>query len=274
MHWYRLAAEQGHIDAQFNLATIHYEGLIVKQDHVKARYLFEQLSKKGHAQAQMALGVMHYTGQAGAVNQHQAAQLFALAAAQGHAEAQRNLGVMRMRGEGGPRDIEEAERLFQSAIAGGSQAAHRNLQALLSSVGHDDIDEDDNGEEDDNDAYNPLADHSLSEEQQRGASCAQYLCRTVDDVDIFWQVVLQDLDGATMGNASAHAFALSSGIEPALYRGALTRTGADSEDVDSIRSVLDALAFEYVRDSDKVARCRLASTDYIMRHFGFGKYGH
>ena len=55
VRWYRLAAEQGHVDAQFSLGMRYLEGRDVQVDVGEARKWLEAAAMQGHAEAQFQL---------------------------------------------------------------------------------------------------------------------------------------------------------------------------------------------------------------------------
>ncbi len=55
VRWYRLAAEQGHVDAQFSLGMRYLEGRDVQVDLGEARKWLEAAAMQGHAEAQFQL---------------------------------------------------------------------------------------------------------------------------------------------------------------------------------------------------------------------------
>jgi uncharacterized protein len=57
--WFRLAAEQGVAQAQYNLGIIYLNGLGVPQDYAETAQWFRQAAEQGLAQAQYNLGVMY-----------------------------------------------------------------------------------------------------------------------------------------------------------------------------------------------------------------------
>jgi hypothetical protein len=65
VRWFRLAAEQGHADAQLNLGLMHYNGDGVAQDPVAAARWFRLAADQGLPVAQSNLGAMHYNGDIG-----------------------------------------------------------------------------------------------------------------------------------------------------------------------------------------------------------------
>jgi uncharacterized protein len=61
--WFRKAAEQGHVDAQYNLGDAYYYGQGVPQDYAEAAWWYRKAAEQGHASAQHDLGYLHYYGQ-------------------------------------------------------------------------------------------------------------------------------------------------------------------------------------------------------------------
>ena len=59
----RLAAEQGHSDAQYNLGVTYYLGEGVPQDYEEALRWSRMAAEQGHADAQFGLGGMYYNGE-------------------------------------------------------------------------------------------------------------------------------------------------------------------------------------------------------------------
>ena len=62
VEWYRLAAEQGHAQAQLNLGILYDNGLGVKQDYAEAIRWYRQAAAQGNAQAQFKPGGMYDNG--------------------------------------------------------------------------------------------------------------------------------------------------------------------------------------------------------------------
>ena len=84
--YYKLAAEQGHLDAQYNL------GLLLK-DVKEAVYWFSLAAEKGHLDAQKKLGSMYYEGREVPHNYNEAIKWYTMAAYQSDINAQRKLGL-------------------------------------------------------------------------------------------------------------------------------------------------------------------------------------
>lgn len=111
-----------------------------------------------------------------------------------------------------------------------------------------------------------------SEPVLHGQKCAKEICDEVDDFDVIFQLVLEDIEGASMGNEEAKAFASLSGISPSQYAGALNNSRPEVDGPKGVKTYLDEMALRYYPDLEKVAEFRLAATDYIMRHHKIGKY--
>ena len=62
MKWFRMAADQGHAQAQFNLGFMYDNGHGVAQDYSAAMKWFRMAADQGHAQAQGSLGGMYCYG--------------------------------------------------------------------------------------------------------------------------------------------------------------------------------------------------------------------
>jgi len=103
----------------------------VAQDHAEAVRLYRLAAEQGHAQAQCWLGSMFLSGTGVAQDDAEAARLFSLAAAQGYARAQFNLGRLYEKGLGVARDSAEAERLYSHAAAQGHARAEQKLRRVI-----------------------------------------------------------------------------------------------------------------------------------------------
>ena len=92
MLWYRLAAEQGNVSAQYILGKIFFHGEIVVQDYVEAMKWYRLAAEQGDIDAQMNMGNMFDDGIGVAkVDKEEAMRWYQLAANQGDEEAQKIL---------------------------------------------------------------------------------------------------------------------------------------------------------------------------------------
>jgi len=89
--WYRIAAEQGHKDAQFSLGVAYYFGNGVTKDYAEAAKWFRKAADQGDAGAQFNLGVCYENGQGVAQDKAEAANWYRKAANQGNKNAQNAL---------------------------------------------------------------------------------------------------------------------------------------------------------------------------------------
>jgi hypothetical protein len=119
--YYRLAAEQNHVLAQFNLGTMYLEGQGVDQDAEQAEVWFQKAAQRGDAGAQFNLGMTHRRASLerkptnAAESRIEAYKWFQLAAAQGYkgsaaAYEQVNLNMSRA-------DVEEGNQRAATILA-------------------------------------------------------------------------------------------------------------------------------------------------------------
>jgi TPR repeat protein/DNA-binding response OmpR family regulator len=138
LNWYRRAAEQGHVEAQFSVGLCYALGKGVSQDHAEARARywnasdqdlteavkwFRTAAEQGHAEAQFNLG-LHYAFGRGVVKDHaEAFKWYRKAADQGHTKAQFSVGLCYAVGSGVSQDYAEAVRWFRKAADKGNTEA-------------------------------------------------------------------------------------------------------------------------------------------------------
>ena len=114
--WFRQAALQGNVEAQYHLARLVSRGTKgLKQDYPTALKLYQDAAAKGYAPAMDALGQAYQQGRGTGVDLTRAAEWYQKAADQGLADAQNNLGMLYLEGKGVARDLNKAFGLFQSA---------------------------------------------------------------------------------------------------------------------------------------------------------------
>ena len=109
MKWFRLAADQGFADAQYNLGLAYAAGQGVLQNYGEALEWFRLAADQGLADAQHNLGVMYDRGQGVPENYVSAHMWYNLSAAQGDQDSalKRDLVARRMT----PAQIDEALKL-------------------------------------------------------------------------------------------------------------------------------------------------------------------
>lgn len=84
---YSLAAERGHMEAQFQLARLFFHGEGVSQNYEKALDLYKRAADQGHMESQYMVGWMYFYGEGVAIDREESLKWFQLAAEQGHEKA-------------------------------------------------------------------------------------------------------------------------------------------------------------------------------------------
>jgi len=116
-------AEQGHADAQYNLAVMYGDGRGVTQDYREAVKWYRLSAEQGNAEAQITLGEMYATGKGVIQDSKEAIRLYKLSARQGNAiahVAQHRLGEMYKYGLGVTRDYKEAIKWYKLSAEQGN----------------------------------------------------------------------------------------------------------------------------------------------------------
>ncbi len=114
---HRAKAAKGNAESQYALALAHVGGLEVKHDLKAAAGWFKKAADQGHMESQYELGVIYSEG-AGQVskNNGKAADWFQQAAKQGHLQAQWRLSLLFEEGQGVKKDFIEAYKWASIAI--------------------------------------------------------------------------------------------------------------------------------------------------------------
>ena len=162
--------------------------------------------------------------------------------------------------------LKRAEHWYKKSCEKGFEPSAEALKRLqeLFDWAHETFGTDEDSLEDDGE--------NLSEVEIFGRKCARSICEQNNSLEIIRQLVLEDIEGASMGNAKAKAFAQSSGFSSKEYIGALKNSIPEVDGPEGIKTYLDEMAMKWMPDINKVADCRLAATDYIMRAYQLGKY--
>lgn len=129
--WYRMAAEQGHPYAQFSLALALANGDGVKKDLAEAISWYRKSAEGGADKAQFNLGVAYWNGRGVPQDFAEAAKWYRMAAEQGMHQAQLCLAECIVKGYGQPADTIEACAWLTLAQRR-NPAARETLQMLVS----------------------------------------------------------------------------------------------------------------------------------------------
>jgi TPR repeat protein len=103
--WYEKAAHQNHLVAK---GIRYLKGYSVTKDEIEAFKCFNEAADKGFVAAQFALGLCYANGQGVTQNHKEAVSWYRKAAEQGDAKAQYSLGVSYANGQGVTQDLKEA----------------------------------------------------------------------------------------------------------------------------------------------------------------------
>ena len=128
--WFRLSADQGDVDAQFNLALMYAKGGGVPQDAAEAAKWWRRAADQGFARAQYFLGRTYDEGQGVPQEDVEAVKWYRRAADQGDADAQLYLSGMYAKGRGVPQDFTSAYMWLSLSVTAGHQDATEGLDAI------------------------------------------------------------------------------------------------------------------------------------------------
>lgn len=131
--WLARAAEQGHVEAQFLLASLFERGGGVNKDKKQAIAWYRKAAEAGHLRAMHNLGVL--LAEHGSDRDYrEAAVWFARAGARGVADSQYNLAALYERGLGVSRDKQKAYFWYSAAAESGDKDARLEADRLEQSL--------------------------------------------------------------------------------------------------------------------------------------------
>ncbi len=115
---------QGNPDAQFKLAGIYYDGIVILKDNQAAFTWYEKAGEQGVAEAQFILGLMHYYGRGGVdKDSARAFDWFEKAAKHELPKAQYHLGLMYASGRGVEKNMKKAKYWIKKSDENGFEKA-------------------------------------------------------------------------------------------------------------------------------------------------------
>ena len=129
VRWFRAAAEQGHVEAQFTLGNCYMQGIGITQNQAAAAKWIRKAAEQGYADAQFALGSCYLEGIGIIQNREEAAKWVRKAAEQGHADAQFALGLCYRDGIGIATNVTEAIKWISAAAEQGLDEAKDLLRS-------------------------------------------------------------------------------------------------------------------------------------------------
>jgi len=129
--WYRLAMDQGNVEAQYRLARlVHQGGDGLKQDLIMAAQLYQEAAELGNVEAQNWLGYCFQHGIGVETNDLRAFEWYRSSADAGFALAQNNVGLMYLTGKGTERSLLRAFEYFEKSAAQGDNWGLNNLGGM------------------------------------------------------------------------------------------------------------------------------------------------
>lgn len=128
--WYLLAAEDGDVDAQFQLGAL-LDAARNPRDARQAYIWFKKSAVQGNGNAQFNVAQMLESGDGVEQDLAQAAVWYGRAAALGNARAQNNLGNMLRDGRGFAKDLSAARGLYEAAAKANNAFAQFNYGVML-----------------------------------------------------------------------------------------------------------------------------------------------
>ena len=134
-HWYRMAANQGDIDARVHLGTMYYSGVEdygIHKDFNKAFHYYSDAAHDGDSEAQLYLAYMYLRGEGVEQDYEKAFKWTEKSAKQGLAQAQNELGRAY---EQMKQDYNKAIEWYKKAAAQGYRDAQKNLDRLYENGG-------------------------------------------------------------------------------------------------------------------------------------------
>ena len=130
IHWYRLAAERGHVGGQYNLARMYDHGLGVRRDDAEAVRWYRRAAEQGEVHSQHHLAEMYRDGHGVPKDAQRSLEWFEVAARQGHAEIFPDLADAYQQGRGTAVDMRRAYLWWWLAAEGGDPEAIRRVAGL------------------------------------------------------------------------------------------------------------------------------------------------
>jgi TPR repeat protein len=125
--WYLKAARQGHLLAQNNLAVLYEQGKGVDRDEAEAASWYLRSAQGGLAIARANLGVLYDEGRGVTEDAGAAARWYRLAGESGHIPSQYRLARLYTEGRGVPQDDGKAASWYRKA----AKAGHAESQLVL-----------------------------------------------------------------------------------------------------------------------------------------------
>jgi len=127
--WIEAAAVEGHLEAQYLIASLYERGIGVTKERNTAIVWYERSASSGHMTAMYNLGVLLADTATSSQDYVRSAFWFAKAAENGLVDAQVNIGTLYERGNGLPKSVARAYAWYNiAALSGDEDAAKRRAR--------------------------------------------------------------------------------------------------------------------------------------------------
>jgi hypothetical protein len=102
---------------------------------------------------------------------------------------------------------------------------------------------------------------------------AEIVAAKIPSKVIAYQFILEEIEGASMGNNASQIFAKSSGINSSQYKGALRNSIPEVDGPDGPQQLLLRFSMPLMGNQEMMAKFRCMVVDKIMKKYRVGKYG-
>lgn len=133
--FYQTAAKQGYTSAMLNLGTLYVNGVGISQDTERGIYWYQEAYKHGEkGKAAYAIGLIYYYGRGTQPNYSQSIKYFSLGANAGNSLSMEMLGTIYLNGQGVKPDYQQAYNYFYKAKILGDKDAEQGLAQLYAKL--------------------------------------------------------------------------------------------------------------------------------------------
>lgn len=101
---------------------------------------------------------------------------------------------------------------------------------------------------------------------------AEIVSAKIPNMEIAYRFILEELEGASMGNDASKVFAKNSGISLSEYKGALNNSIPEVDGPGGPQQLLAGMAMQLAGNQELMARFRCKVGEKIMKKFGLGRY--
>lgn len=101
---------------------------------------------------------------------------------------------------------------------------------------------------------------------------AEIVAAKIPNMEIAYRFILEEIEGASMGNDASKIFAKSSGISPSEYKGAMDNSIPEVDGPDGPQQLLAGMSMHLIGNQELMAKFRCKVDEKIMNKFGLGRY--